>query len=133
MFIKFIKITFVLLFMCTDSQAEKMGYLFTSESQRETLNTVRDQYQRGLYKEGEEAINQLGYKFNGVVSKKGSAKIIWVNGGVSDTTQSSPNARGEYRIELPLGRVKIKPGQIYQPASAKVIEAFDEEGTSENE
>ena len=133
MFIKYIKIVFLLTIITVNAQAEKLGYLFTSESQRETLNTVRDQYQRGLYEEGKETSNQLGYKFNGVISKKGRAKTLWVNGSLVNSAKSSPNVRGEYQIELPLGQVQIKPGQIYQPSNAKVIEAFDEEGAGESE
>lgn len=114
-------------------QAENMGYLFTSAAQRETLDTVRDQYQRGSYTEGGEKINQQGYKFNGVISKQGSAKALWVNGNSASAARSKSNSRGEYRVDLPLGQVQLKPGQIYQPASANVIEAFDEGRTHEGQ
>lgn len=103
-----------------------LGSLFTSPAQREVLNNLRDQYQRGLYKGEDSGIGQSSYKFNGVVSQQGKAKVLWVNGSSRVPTYTRPSRRGEYRVNIPEGQVQLKPGQTYQPASATVINILGE-------
>jgi|GEM_PF-4907170 len=115
----------------TSAEVIQLGKLFTSPAQRETLNRVREQYQRGLYKAGEKGGEPQSYKFNGLVSKNGKAKILWVNGSSMAPDKTRSNGLGQYQIDLPPGPVKLKPGQAYQPTSASVVEAFNAGGASE--
>ncbi len=106
----------------TEYSTRQLGYLFTSPAQRETLDTVREQYQRGLYKGEGTAAEVSGYKFNGLISKQGREQRLWVNGSEA---QGRKAGAGRYRLELPPGRIKLKPGQVYQPGSDKVLEAYE--------
>ncbi len=121
--IKNISICFFLLFFAP-VKAEQLGFLFTTPLQREVLNALREKHKNGLYIENNENVKAPIYKFHGFVSKNKKMKKLWVNDQAINTTGSVLNVKKEQNIDLPVGRVSIKPGQIYQSSHARIIEGF---------
>lgn len=101
-----------------------LNRLFTTTEQRNKLNAVRRQFQKGLYtEENSEDKPQAAYRFNGIIKKQGETETLWLN-GISKQGRVDEYEDGRYRLKTPAGQIKIKPGQIYDPKQAKVEEAF---------
>ena len=122
----FVACGLLLLSLSTGASEELLGYLFTTPAERENLDKVREQFKRGLYSEEVDKLQvQAGYKFNGIIRHNGKTQQFWLNGDKQNEAVKATRG-GKYLVDTPAGRINIKPGQIYEPGTGKVIEAYNE-------
>jgi hypothetical protein len=115
-----------LLFCC--AEAFGLGRLFTSEQQRQTLETS-DPGLSNSAAPPSESENKAALLLKGFIKNPQGRKIFWLNGALQDKAVNNADiAKSQANrvlIDAKGRRIRLKPGQLYDPAQQQVLDVYE--------
>jgi hypothetical protein len=128
----------MLLLLIGTAQADPLGRLFLTPAQRQVLDSERRALSSKPAGGGDEPVATVQLpryiRFNGLVERSDGLDAAWVNDASTLKGEVLPDRLrveirhlrdGRIRLRLPDGhRVYLKPGQVYDRDSGKVLEGY---------
>lgn len=93
-----------------------LGRVFFAPAERQALDAARDGSVTTAAAAGSGTVT-----VDGVVRRSTGADVVWVNGSAgADAVRSAPDRRATVVVEAAGRRVRLKPGQAFDPATGRV-------------